>query len=100
MLRFKCPQCSSERLEEVMTDVTVASMIDGVEELSGDIGEDNLLDVHYGDATNDGGEVACYQCVDCGTVLKDATGTTIDDLPELRDWLLAHGAQQAQVSSK
>jgi hypothetical protein len=53
---FVCPRCRDNHLEEVMTDVVVASE---VTEVDGDVCE-------YGEQTNTDGIVSHYQCADCG----------------------------------
>ena len=72
MLKFKCPKCGFNRMEEVMTGVTVSTIIN-------DLGiEDEFIDCNYGNASNDGGEVDRYQCVSCGHVVA----TNEEDLIE------------------
>lgn len=57
---FKCPRCGHDRIEEVMTDVTISTVIKEVHE-----------GVEYSDNTfsTDGGEIDRYQCVECGLVV-------------------------------
>jgi predicted RNA-binding Zn-ribbon protein involved in translation (DUF1610 family) len=59
-VEFKCPECKGDRLEEIMADVTVASVIIS-------IGEGG--DIQYGEQSNEGGHVERYQCMDCGHVI-------------------------------
>jgi len=56
---FNCPnsQCSSQKLEEVMVDVTVTSEVTV-------IGGEEVL--QYGKQTNLDGYVVRYQCMKCG----------------------------------
>lgn len=61
---FKCPRCQKNRLEEVMTDVVVASE---VTECDGDTCE-------YGEQTNSDGIVSHYQCVECGWIIPGVKG--------------------------
>ena len=77
-MKFKCPKCNSSELEEVMTDVTVASEVL-------DIDEDGVMD--YGDQTNEDAGVDRYQCGDCGEVLKDKQGSAISHPESLYEWL-------------
>jgi hypothetical protein len=59
---FTCPECKSHRLEEVMVNVTLTSVITR-------IGEGGDLD--YGLQIPEDGEIERYQCVDCGWVIPD-----------------------------
>ena len=61
---FKCPDCGSHRIEEIMADVTVASEITCIVEGG---------DLEYGEQTNDGGVIDRYQCIHCGFVIPDCT---------------------------
>ena len=68
-INFTCPQCSHNKVEEVLASVTVASEINVIN----DNGE-----LDYGEQTNCGGYVDCYQCSNCGLNIENAT-----DGPEL-----------------
>jgi hypothetical protein len=57
---FTCHKCGGHAIEEVMTNVTVSSVINS-------IGEGG--DIEYGLAYNDDGEVDRFQCVDCGATV-------------------------------
>ena len=78
-MKFKCRKCGATQLEEVMTDVVQSSSIVGIEE---DCGE-----VVYGNSSSDGGELARYQCMECGDIIKDKQGQTITDPKALIAWL-------------
>ena len=58
MLKFTCPECGKNRLEEVTVDVVQYSEITAIDE------ETSAVD--YGGHNTDGGNVNCYQCLDCG----------------------------------
>jgi len=60
-MKFKCPQCDSTRIEEVLTAVTQTTEIKEVI-----IDEETFESVEYGEATFDGGEVEKFQCLKCG----------------------------------
>jgi len=78
-LTFNCPRCDSDTLEEIMSDVTVASVIT-------DINDDG--DIEYGVQTNEDGTVDRYQCVSCGFSPKwDGEGNEISEPDQLSLWL-------------
>ena len=56
---FTCPDCGEHKLEEIMSDVTVASEINHIYD----------GDMEYGEQTNSGGVVERYQCTNCGTII-------------------------------
>lgn len=97
-VKFECPKCECDVLEEVMRNVTQSSTITDA--------EDGILD--YGNISTDGGEVDRYQCVHCGHVIhgcEDKTltlaqmqsvGGVIDDPDELVSWLKEHGMLEAE----
>lgn len=58
-LRFTCPACDGNALEEVMEGVTVTSQIS-------DIHYDEEDGLEYREQLNEGGRVVRYQCADCG----------------------------------
>ena len=84
-LKFKCPKCSSNRLEEVMGNCTVSSAI---KEICSD------GDIEYGDQSTEYGEVDRYQCLECGFVLKDENGNKIDGVEKLVEWLNNNCSQE------
>lgn len=59
---FTCPECGCHVLEEVMSDVTVTTVIKSV-------GEGG--DIEYGLQSNEGGEIVAYQCQSCGWEIPD-----------------------------
>lgn len=59
-MNFKCKKCGGNELEEVMTGVTQSSVVN-------DIVDGDAL---YGNANTEGGEIACYQCSNCGKVIE------------------------------
>jgi len=73
MLSFKCEQCESNRLEEIVMGATqskpILDIIDDGEPV-------------YGTMTTDGGEIAGFQCADCGLLVKN-DGETIHTYEEL-----------------
>lgn len=73
-MNFCCPDCHDTRLEEIMTDVLVAS------EITIEDGE-----VCYGEQTNEDGIIDRFQCATCGHVLKEngVAITTHEDLIRL-----------------
>jgi len=73
-LKFKCPKCNGNRLEEVCTQVVQSSEITDID------AENELLD--YGGTSYDGGELSHYQCLECSYVLidEDVAVETVEDL--------------------
>jgi len=65
---FTCPDCKGHRLEEIQSDVTVASEIINVHQ--------DCLDV--GEQTNEGGDIDRFQCVDCGWVIRHMTNPDME----------------------
>ena len=76
-MKFICPTCKSQRLEEVMTNVTVASQLTNIS-VTGDH--------EYGEQTNEAGEVSQYQCMQCGFIVCNDSGP-ITDTVELGRWV-------------
>ena len=77
-MNFKCPNCNSSRLEEVMRDVVVSSEVLKVRSEG---------DILYGNQSNEDGVVDCYQCMNCGEILKDEYDMNINHFEELHAWL-------------
>lgn len=81
-MEFTCPICGEHRLEEIMTDVVVASIITNLNEEG---------DHDYGEQVNEDGEVDHYQCVNCGWIIKhgslETLGNPITDVIELAKWI-------------
>ncbi len=81
-LKYKCPKCNHNQLEEVMINVVQSSTIS-------DIDSEGYID--YELSSTEGGEVDRYQCSQCGYVLKNELGGTIDNPEELVEWLISKG---------
>jgi len=78
-IKFKCSECGDNQLEEVLTGVTVSSIVDYID-------KDGYTE--YGDhVENNGGEVSRYQCINCGYVLVDDDDGTITDSRDLATYL-------------
>jgi hypothetical protein len=77
VLKFKCPACDSNELEEVMTNVTQYSSISIIEE-----GENGVVAIDYANNNCEDGEVDHYQCMGCGYIL-----TGVHDEIDLAEWL-------------
>ena len=71
---FKCPKFGYSRLEEILVESTVATLITDV----GDFG-----DLMYGSCVHEDGEVDRYQCVGCGMDIVDANGNKVTEEEEL-----------------
>ena len=76
-LQFTCPNCGTHRLEEIMSDVSVASEIASINEEG---------DHDYGEQTNEDGYIAKYQCIHCGHILMN-NGSVITDCIEMAEWV-------------
>jgi predicted RNA-binding Zn-ribbon protein involved in translation (DUF1610 family) len=83
-LRFKCPACKGERLEEIMDNVTLSTPVTGV------FDEGGTVTLDYGDAYTEYSDAVRFQCADCGHVLTDADGNPIKTVEGLAEWLKTH----------
>jgi len=77
--KFKCEKCGSRIVEEVMVNVTQTTHIEGVD-------EDGLL--MFGCSETDGGKISCYQCLECGKVIRDENDKPITVMKELADYII------------
>lgn len=71
---FKCKDCDGHRLEEVMVDVCVTSNVNDIHI------EDGEINLTYGAQSNEGGEIECYQCLDCGELIATTQENLIEYL--------------------
>ena len=78
---FKCSECGSGVLEEILFNVVQTSTIQVIEDGAVDYVENSII--------TEEGEVSRYQCSECGEVVKDKNGCTIDDPEELFDHLIS-----------
>lgn len=62
---FTCPKCGGHGIEEVMAEVTVASLCIVTQ------AKDGTVDVRYKEQSNEGGFVDRYQCAGCGFTIID-----------------------------
>jgi len=76
-IKFDCPACGHNQLEEIMVDVTQASIVHDVEPDCAD----------YGEITSDGGVIDRFQCVSCGNYIVDELKSAITTYEELYNWL-------------
>jgi len=76
-MEFKCPKCRGRRIEEIMDNVIVASVISDIHENG---------DFDYGEQSNEDGSIIRYQCMDCGFI-PDINGIYIDDPEDLVKWI-------------
>lgn len=67
-LNFTCSKCGNNTLDEVMSNVTVISVVLSVDEDG---------DLVYGDRVPEGGTVDAYQCGKCGKPVTDDGGYPI-----------------------
>lgn len=86
-LKFICPKCKGEILEEVMTDVVQYSSI-------GSISEDGSVDYCVNGISHEGGEVELYQCHDCAYILKIDNDDNVNCEDELVQWIKKYCKQE------
>jgi predicted RNA-binding Zn-ribbon protein involved in translation (DUF1610 family) len=60
---FTCPKCGSHKLNEILVGVIQTTEVTAVEQA------DDGLACDYGDSTHDGGEIAHYECGNCGNIV-------------------------------
>ena len=77
-MKFTCPECNHNKLEEVLSDVTVISEISSIDENG---------EVEYGKQTNCDGSICRYECKACGFILLDDEKLPIVDVEGLVEWL-------------
>ena len=83
-LKFKCPECSDTRLQEICSGVVQSATCDFITDTG-------IID--YGETSYDGGELSHYQCLKCGYVIRDGNDCNIDSEEELVAWLKEHCPQ-------
>ena len=88
VLIFKCPHCGHNRLEEVMSNVTVSTLVGNI--TIGKYEEGELHHCYDGTSRNRDGENDHYQCYDCGYVLEfvgpDGLDWPVIDKEDLLTW--------------
>lgn len=80
MLKFICPECKCEQLEEIVSSAEVTTPINQLDEEC-----DFEYDLHSQSIEN--GHVERYQCVYCGHMVVDEDDSVITDSAELVAWL-------------
>lgn len=81
-MRFTCPKCSHQVLEEIVCGATVTSEI-----------LDILIEepeAEYGKQDTESGDVERYQCAGCGFVIKNGESEEVFTLEGLVEWLKLH----------
>ena len=76
-MKFKCPKCESNRLEEIADGATVSTEILDIEDGGS---------INYGEPSVDEAYTDRYQCLNCGWVLPVSANHTPDS-EELFQWL-------------
>jgi len=84
-VRFRCPMCRDDKLEEVMGEVTTATVIKSVDR------EDEEITEYLGSTYEGGGVVSRYQCTNCGWTVKNEHGEAVDNPTDLIPFLLGKG---------
>jgi hypothetical protein len=79
MLKFKCPECGSEELKVVETDVILSQKIISIDEDC--LNYDSIIIEHE--------EIDCYKCCNCEFVLTNGI-LVIQDEKEVIEWLKKH----------
>lgn len=80
-LKFICPECEGNLLEEVMQGVTVFNTLDTI--AYNEFGES----IKWGDCDHEDGHIARFQCNACGYILEKSTGAFVRDYDDLIEWL-------------
>jgi len=75
-MKFKCPQCGSGRLEEIILGVVQATEIINITD------DDGSPCIDYGEITLDDGHVSQYQCLKCGFHIAEDEEDLLDYLKE------------------
>ena len=83
-VQFTCPTCGQHRLEEVMSEVTVASVVTQITI------DDGVANFEYGEQSNEGGKVERFQCIECGYVLELDGVPITDGTTQLAEWFERH----------
>jgi len=81
--KFTCPDCGENKLEEIMSSVTVASEISVIQD----------GDLEYGEQTNSSGVVERYQCANCGYTVAHSPEELVEML-EVRSTTFAKKEDQ------
>ena len=84
-LQFTCPNCKNHSLEEVMSNVSVASEISTIRSDG---------DIDYGEQTNEDGSVSQYQCMSCGYIIGQEEKELITDHIDMVNWVKSHCPQE------
>ena len=80
-MNFRCSNCGSKRLAEVLEDLTMwLEILDGGE---GDGPGYQGFNYDYRGRWEEGGFVERYECIDCKHHITDSEGNTITDPEEL-----------------
>jgi transcription elongation factor Elf1 len=85
-LKFKCPACGCEKLEEVLVGVRQLSLITAID-------ESGAIDYDPNGVNAEEGEVSNYQCFNCGEHLQDESGV-VNDPDILVEWLKKNCPQE------
>jgi len=94
--QFNCPKCGKHRLEEIMENVTVTTVITSIS-----VEPDGNAELVYGEQDSNEGDVQCYQCADCGFNLESrANRELITDCEDLNDWILCHQSEDVPEKSE
>lgn len=84
-LQFICPGCGGQKLESIETDVMVVSVITNINENG---------DFDYEEQNHcEGGRVTEFHCFECGYILKNDGGETINENLEVVEWIKRHCPQ-------
>jgi len=84
-LQFTCPNCKNHNLEEIMSNVSVASEISTIRDDG---------DIDYGEQTNEDGSVSQYQCMSCGYIIGQDEKELITDHIDMVNWIKSHCPQE------
>ena len=82
-LKFRCPKCKGERLEEVNPDCRVVLLLTRID-YEGDHDYQSTMPQIETNSNSDG---HWYQCANCGLQVTDSEGFVINDCVQLSEWL-------------
>lgn len=94
-VKFVCPDCSFNQLEEVQDSCVVSVQL---YDISVDVEEDGgwTCNCEYGEEEVCEAFTDRYQCSNCGFVLTKGSKTPIKDLQDLGEWLISHEAPETE----
>lgn len=84
-IKFVCPACGGNSIDEVLSGVHQYSTVTNLGTSGGTVAAD------YGAVSHEGGEVSEYRCAHCCTLLKLSPASKVENEAELLQWLQERG---------